>query len=86
MVNDLESCYDRQLPKIGGVVEGSVGVNREAIQLFSKSLHRSKYCARTSHEISEHMCRGDSFVLGRKGQGNELSGYVRRDFLFLMFK
>ena len=36
-ISDLESCYDRQLPKIGGVVEKSVGVNREAINWSQKA-------------------------------------------------
>ena len=30
-MSDLEVCYDRQLPNIGGILEDSVGANREAV-------------------------------------------------------
>ena len=33
LISDLEACYDRQIPSIGGIVEEALGVNRDAIQL-----------------------------------------------------
>ena len=74
------------MPKIGGVVEESVGVNREAIKLVTKGLHRSKHCIGTSHGISEHSYGGEDVVLGGPGKGNMLSGCLCRDVSRLIFK
>ena len=85
-ISDLEAFYDIQLPKIGGVVEESVGVNRKAIKLVKKGLHRSKHYVGTSYGISEQSYAGDDTFLGGTGQGNALSGCVCRDVSCLIFK
>ena len=84
--SDLEACYDRKFPKIGGVVEESVGVNREAIKLVTKGLHRSKHYIDASHGISENSHRVDLVVLGGTGQGSMFSDCMCRDVSYLMFK
>ena len=40
VISDLEKFYDRQLPNIEGIVEESIGVNKEAIKLVTKVLPR----------------------------------------------
>ena len=40
---DLEACYDRQFPSIGGMVEESIGLSKEVIKLFTKVLLRRKH-------------------------------------------
>ena len=37
-LTDLKSCYDRQLPKLGSIIEESAGRNRNAMMLFAKTM------------------------------------------------
>ena len=63
-MSGLEACYDRQLPNIGGIVEESVGVNKEAIKLMTKVLPLCKHFFRTVHEVSEESYGGMNELLG----------------------
>ena len=40
---DLKSCYDRQLAKVGSIVEESTGRNRKAMILFTKIMPEFKH-------------------------------------------
>ena len=71
---DLESCYDRQLSKIGGIVEESIGTKREAIKLVSKVLPKFKHCIGTTHDENSDCYEGPTEDLGGTGQENVLSG------------
>ena len=50
---DLESCYDRQLANVCGVVKESVGVDRMAIKSSTKVTLRFEHCICTNFGISE---------------------------------
>ena len=67
---DLEIHNDRQLPNIRGVVEESVGSNREAIKLITKVLPSYKHYVGTTYGISEDSYGGINSLLGGTGKGN----------------
>jgi len=51
-MTNLEACYDRQLPLIRSIVQESVGVERQIIQLISKVIPRFEHYTCTSYRIS----------------------------------
>ena len=82
-MSDLEACYDRQLLNIGGVVEESVGANREAIKLITKVLPRCNYFIGTTYGVSKDSYGGMNASLGGTGQGNVcFRQYLQRRFMF----
>ena len=83
---DLESCYNRQIPILGGMVEESLGVNRQVIKLTCNIVSKFKHFTCTGHGISEEHYGGDLEQLTGTGQGNMLSGAVCRDQSCLVFK
>ena len=69
-MSDLEACYDRKLPNIGGIVEESVGVNIESIKLITKLLPMCKHFIRTTYGVSKYSYSGMNELLGGTGKGN----------------
>ena len=61
---DLESCYDRQLVNVCGLVEEVVWVEIMAIKLFTKVILRFEHCIHTNFGISEESCGGINDPLG----------------------
>ena len=78
-MSELEACYDRKLPNIGGIVEESIGVNREAIKLITKVLPRWKNFIASTHGVSKESYDGGNESLGGTKKGNVFSGSVYRD-------
>ena len=86
VTSDLEACYDRQLPNIGGIVEESIGVNREAIKLITKVLPRCKHFIGTTYGVGKESYGEMNELLGGTGQGNVFSGNVCKDVSCFIFK
>ena len=66
----LEKSYDRQLPKIGEIVEEYIIGNIEAIKLVSKEFSRCKHCIGTSHDVNVGSFGGTKQLLGGIVQGH----------------
>ena len=71
---------------MGGTVEESIGVNREAIKIIIKVLPRCKYCIGTNNSVSKESYGVRNELLGGIGQGNGVSGNVYRDISCFTFK
>ena len=74
------------MPNVGGIVEESIGVNREAIKLITKALPRCKQFIRMTCGVSKDIYGGMNWLLGGTGQGNIFSGNVCRDVSCFIFK
>ena len=79
LLSDLEACYNRQMPAIGGMVEGALGVNRRAINAIVTTVSTFKYFAGTGFGISKESHRGKCKKLIETRQGNIVSGAICRD-------
>ena len=79
-MNDLEACYDRQLPNIGRIVEESIGVNKERLKLVT-----CENFIGNTYSISKHSYGGMNEVLGGIGQ-DFFPGSTCRDVLCFVFK
>ena len=86
MTSYLEAFYDRQLPKIWGIVEESIGVNREEIKLVTRVLPQCMYFLGIAHGVSQDCYWGINELLGGTGKGNAFSGSVCIDVSFFIFK
>ena len=53
LLSDLEACYDRQIPSIGGMVEEAVGVDRRAIMLITKIIETMRHHISIGFRISK---------------------------------
>ena len=85
-ISNLKACYDRKLLNIGGMVQESVGVERNAILLFQKVLPIMKHHVCTDFGISTKYYGHQGEKLGGTGQGNSLSGAICRDTSCVIFK
>jgi len=85
-LTDLKACYDRQLSKIGSIVEESTGRNRKAMVLFTKIMPHFKHHVQTGYGISERYYGGKEDELAGTGQGNKFSGDMCRDISCLIIK
>jgi len=85
-LTDLKSCYDRQLANIGAVIEESIGVNRNGLQLITKIIPRWKHHICTAFGISESYYGGIDQEMAGTGQGNKFSGDVCRDTSCLIIR
>ena len=86
LFSDLDSCYDRQIPMLAGIVEESLGVNRSAIKVICDTVSKFKHFTCTGYGISNEYYGGDLESLTGTGQGNMLSGAVCRDQSCFVFK
>jgi hypothetical protein len=78
-ITDLQSCYDRQLAEIGGILEESTGKDRKAMKLIAKALPILKHFVCTGFGVSSLYYGGREDRLAGTGQGNRFSGDVCRD-------
>lgn len=85
-LSDLEAYYDRQLLRIGGIVEEALGIERQLMMLFEKILPIMQHHMSTSYRISAESYGGSDNKLYGTGQGNSLSGALCRDMSCLAFK
>jgi len=83
---DLKSCYDRQLPNLGSIVEESVGRKRKPMILYTKIMPRFRKYISTGYGISTDYCRGDRVKLAGTGQGNKFSSDIYRDISCLIIR
>ena len=77
-MSDLEACYNRQLPNIGGSAEEHIGANRESIKHVTKVLPQCEIFLWTAYGVSKYCYRGINELLGGTGQGNVFSGSACR--------
>ena len=66
-LTDLQSCYDRQLANIGGILEESVGRDRRAMKLITKVIPNQQHYLSTVFGISESYYRGEQDKLAGTG-------------------
>ena len=85
-LTDLQSCYDRQLVNIGGIVEESVGRSRKVIKLIMKVIPNWHHYISTAFGISHNYYGGEENRLAGTDQGNRFSGHVCRDTSCLIIK
>ena len=85
-ISNLEAYYDRQLPRIGSIVEELLGVERELMMVFEKVFLIIKHHVSTSYGISEGYYGGEKDRLCGTGKGNSLSGAMSSDISHLIFK
>ena len=69
LISDLEACYNKKLPKIGGLVEETMGANRKMMIILSKVFPKCYNCMGTAHRIGERYYGGVKNFLGATGQG-----------------
>ena len=85
-ITDMQSCYDRQLAEIGGILEESVGRDRAVMKLISKVIPKWRHYICTGFGISDFYYGGENDPLAGTGQGNRFSGDVCRDSSCLIIR
>ena len=61
----LQSAYDRNLPDIGGMLEKSLGHDRNGIKLITKAMSNWEHCVSTGHGTSEKHYGWGTYEVGR---------------------
>ena len=84
-LTDLKSCYDRQLPNIGSIVEESVGRNRKEMILYTKIMPNFENHVNTGYGISQEYSGGRNSLAGT-GQGNKFSRDMCHDISCLIIR
>ena len=82
----MQSCCDRQLAEIGGILEESVGRYRAVIKLISKAIPKWRHQICTGFGISDFYYGGEDNPLAGTGQGNRFLGDVCRDSSCLIIR
>jgi len=85
-LTDLKSCYDRQLINIGGLLEESLGRDRNVMKMLTNLIPRWKHYVSTAHGISKRYYGGSENELAGTGQGNKFSGDLCRDTSCMIIK
>ena len=85
-LTNLQSCYNRQLVDLGGIIEESVGRNREAMKLIMKVIPNWKYYLYTGFGISSSYYGGENERLTGTEQDNKFSGDLCRDTSCLIIR
>ena len=70
-LTNLQSCCNRQLLNIGGIIEESEGRDRKEIMLITKIMPNLKHCMCTDFGISSTYCRGEENQLAGAEQENK---------------
>jgi len=78
-MTDLEACYDRQLPKVSGLIQEAVGVDRKCIKMIMRVITKFRHHICTNHRISETYYGDDEEELAGNGQGNLFTGAAYQD-------
>ena len=66
-MSDLEACYDRQTPKLCGLVEEHIVANRKAVKLLTKMLPRFEHHVGTVNGVSKEKHGGVKELLDVTG-------------------
>ena len=69
-MSDLEACYDMQLPNVGGIVEESVGENRQVAYVIAKMSPIMDHHVGAGHDTSTNYLGSPRNLMGGAGQGN----------------
>ena len=85
-MSDIEACFDRQLPNIGGIVEESIGANRDEIEFTTKVLPQCEKFIGTTHVVSKESHGEENELLWGERQGNVFSSSVCGDVSCFMSK
>ena len=85
-LTDLKSCYDRQLMNIGGLIEESIGRDRDLMKILTNLIPRWKHYVSTAYGISSEYYGGSEKELAGTGQGNKFSGDLCRDTSSIILK
>lgn len=85
-MSDLEACHDRQLPRIGGIVQEMLGIERKPMKIFESILPIMEHHILTGYGISDESHGSEGNQLCGTGQGNSMSGAMCRDMSCLIFK
>ena len=85
-LTDLKSCHDRQLANIGGLIEESIGRDRDVMKMLTKLMPRWKHYVSTAHGVSKECYGGNENELAGTGQRNKFSGDVCRDTSCMIIK
>ena len=83
VLSNLEAFYNRQIPSIGCIVEESLGVNRSAAKVISKTIEAFNYKVCTSFSASPISYGGKDKQLVGANQVNIVLGAICRDVLKL---
>lgn len=67
VMSDLESCYDRHLPSIGGIVDESIGSERIFVKLMIGKIATFEHYLCKSFGISKISHGGKEHILGGTG-------------------
>ena len=84
-LSDLEAWCDRQKPSIWGIVEESLGVNKQAINIITRTIETFKYRVCTGFGVSSIIFREIHERPVGTGQVNMVSGSICRDQSCLAF-
>jgi hypothetical protein len=85
-MTDLQAACDRQLSKIGSIVQESVGVEAKPIMLITKIMPIMENYVCTAFGVSKECYGGRNRKLAGTGQGNVVSGNTCRDSSCLTLK
>ena len=83
-LTDLQSCYNRKPPSIGGIIEESAERDRNAMKLITKVMPNLRHYLCTGFGISSEYCGRECNQLAGTGQGNQFSGNLCQDTSYLM--
>ena len=83
-LTDLKSYYDCQLVNIRALIEESIGVNKNAMQLMNRIIPRWKDYISTAFGISQKYYGEDENIIVETREGNKFAGDVRRDTSYLI--
>ena len=84
-MTDLKSYYDRQLAKIGSIIQELVGVESLLIKLFTKLLQVIEHHICTSYGASKTYYKGLQEKQASTEEGHILSVNIYRDLICLIF-
>jgi len=75
-LTDLQSCYDQQLANFGSIIKESIGINHQAVKLFTLIMPIWKHYICTSYGISKSAYGSEEDRYVSIGQGNKFSSNI----------
>ena len=83
---DLKAYYDYRLPSLGYMVQEAVGVNRQALKVFTKVLLIMEHHVCAGFRISQRSCGSALETLSCAWWGTSVLGSICHNILCLIFK
>ena len=83
---DLQACYDRQLSKIGTIVQKVAGAETKTIKLVTKMLPTMDNYVSIDFGVSKAFYGKYRSMLAGTGQGNVVSVNICRDLSCIILK